>query len=212
MTMDAGVLPVKSPRRAKSRLEGPLDSAGRIAVAEALLEDALALVGGAAFLTWWIVSDDGDVLRRAAALGLHTVHDPGDGLNRAVAAAVAAASAGGAASVTVVAADLPLARPDDLRDVLDTGATSDVVVVPSDAGGTNVLYLSPPDVLQPQFGVHSLGMHMRAAEALGLRCTILSVPGLMLDVDTVDDLDELTARPEGTATSTAAAAARVARR
>ena len=61
--MDAGVLPVKSPRRAKSRLDGPLGSAGRIAVAEALYEDALALVAGCDFLTWWVVSDDDDILR-----------------------------------------------------------------------------------------------------------------------------------------------------
>jgi 2-phospho-L-lactate/phosphoenolpyruvate guanylyltransferase len=209
--MDAGVLPVKSPRRAKSRLDGPLGSAGRIAVAEALYEDALALVAGCDFLTWWVVSDDDDILRRGAERGLETVHDAGEGLNRAVADAVAAAARAGALSVMVVAADLPLARPQDLRDVLDTGATSDVVLVPSDAGGTNVLYLSPPDVLDPQFGVHSLGAHMGAADALELRATILSLPALTLDIDTADDLDEFLSRAEDAGPHTAAAARRARR-
>jgi 2-phospho-L-lactate guanylyltransferase len=100
--------------------------------------------------------------------------------------------------VTVIPADVPLAWRGDIEDLLDTGATSDVVVVPSGAdGGTNGLYLSPPDLLAPQFGPHSLQAHLKLAEKGGYRCSVLSLPRLALDIDGPEDVDELLTRPRG---------------
>jgi 2-phospho-L-lactate guanylyltransferase (CobY/MobA/RfbA family) len=75
-------------------------------------------------------------------------------------------------------------------DVLDTGATSDLVVVPSRAdGGTNALYMTPPDLIEPQFGPGSLAAHVREAEERKLRCSILPLERLVLDIDTIEDVD-----------------------
>lgn len=188
--MDAGLLPVKALGRAKSRLAPLFNEEQRRAIATALLEDALALCASADFLQWWVVSEDDEVLRRASDAGLKTVTDSGAGLNDAVAAGVAEAAAAGAESLTVIPCDVPLAYRGDLVDLLDTGATSDIVLVPSGGdGGTNALYLAPPDVIDPAFGPGSLRRHIALAERQRYRCSILSLPRLALDVDTPEDVD-----------------------
>jgi 2-phospho-L-lactate/phosphoenolpyruvate guanylyltransferase len=188
--MDAALIPVKSLRDAKTRLAPHFDQAARLEIARALLEDALELVASASFYEWWVVTADPEAAGAAGARGLRTAADPGDGLNPALAVGIAAASAAGATSVTIVPCDVPLAYKGDLEDLRDTGDTSDVVLVPSgDDGGTNALYLSPPDLVTPRFGQGSLKSHLAAAEASGVRCSILSLPRLALDIDTIEDVD-----------------------
>jgi 2-phospho-L-lactate guanylyltransferase len=106
--------------------------------------------------------------------------------------------------MTVIPSDVPLAFAGDLQDVLDTGSTSEIVVVPSGrGGGTNALYLRPPDLIEPQFGKSSLRAHIRLAERRGHRCSILSLPRLALDIDTADDVEAFMARPKFAASHTA---------
>ncbi|MDQ4065796.1 MAG: 2-phospho-L-lactate guanylyltransferase, partial [Actinomycetota bacterium] len=193
--MDAGLLPVKSLHTAKSRLAESYGESGRRALAVALLRDAFELMSSTDFLAWWVVSDDGDVLADATTRGFHAVRDPGTGLNDALQAGIEAIVRSGADSVTVVPADVPLAWAGDLRDLIDTGATSDVVVVPSGDGGTNGLYLSPPTVMTPAFGPDSFRAHLSAAADLRLRCSILSLARLELDIDSAADVDALKTRP-----------------
>ncbi|MDQ4024362.1 MAG: 2-phospho-L-lactate guanylyltransferase, partial [Actinomycetota bacterium] len=193
--MDAGILPVKPLARAKSRLAPELDEAQRLEVARALLDDALALCQSVDFLGWWVVSEDDEVLSLAEDAGLSTVTDPGSGLNGAIEAAAGAAAKAGATSVTVIPCDVPLAYKGDLVDLLDTGATSDVVLVPSGHdGGTNALFLAPPDLIEPAFGPGSLQRHIQIAERRGYRCSILALPRLALDIDTPADVDAFLAR------------------
>jgi 2-phospho-L-lactate/phosphoenolpyruvate guanylyltransferase len=188
--MDAAILPVKSPARAKSRLAERFPDAVREEIAWALLEDALALCLSAPFVRWWVVSDDPGVLRLAHERGLDGLRDPGTGLNDALAVAVAAARDAAADSVTVIPSDVPLAYHGDILDLIDTGATSDLVVVPSRTdGGTNALYMAPPEIIPPQFGPGSLRAHVELAERRGLRCAILALPRLELDIDTPEDVD-----------------------
>ncbi|MDQ3916308.1 MAG: 2-phospho-L-lactate guanylyltransferase [Actinomycetota bacterium] len=193
--MDAGILPVKALDKAKSRLGPELDEAQRLEVAGALLDDALALCLSVDFLEWWVVSEDDDVLARARDGGLHACPDPGTGLNDAIAAAAGAAAGAGAESVTVIPCDVPLAYKGDVVDLLDTGATSDIVLVPSgDDGGTNALFLTPPGLIEPAFGPGSLGRHIALAERRGYRCSILALPRLALDIDTPADVDAFLAK------------------
>ncbi|MGH2729682.1 MAG: 2-phospho-L-lactate guanylyltransferase [Actinomycetota bacterium] len=195
--MDAAILVVKRLDRAKQRLASDFDADQRTAIARALFEDALELCVASDFLTWWVVSDDPGVLAAAAERGLRTLEDAGTGLNDAVMLAVKTVMDAGATSLTVVPADIPLAYSGDLVDLLDTGATSDVVVVPSRrGGGTNGLYLSPPDVVPPQFGPKSFTAHLAVAERTGCRCTILNLDRMAIDIDTIEDVDAYLARPK----------------
>ena len=193
--MDAGILPVKTLRTAKSRLAETYGEEARADIAAALLRDAFGLCSSSDFLDWWVVSDDDAVLEDAGSRGFAIVRDPGTGLNDALSAAITSADDAGADSVTVIPADVPLAWSGDLRDLLDTGATSDVVVVPSGDGGTNGLYLSPPTIMAPAFGRDSFRAHLTAAADLRLRCAILALGRLELDIDSAADVDALRSKP-----------------
>lgn len=193
--MDAGILPVKRLDRAKQRLAGIFDDRQRADLARALLEDALELCESTPFLEWWVVTDDPEVSRLVSDRGLICMLDHGTGLNDALELAIDVV-APGARSVTIIPCDVPLAWSGDLQDILDTGATSDLVVVPSGDGGTNGLYLSPPDLIPPRFGDGSFLAHIAQAEAIGKRCSILALPRLELDIDTIEDVDAYLARPK----------------
>jgi 2-phospho-L-lactate/phosphoenolpyruvate guanylyltransferase len=94
-------------------------------------------------------------------------------------------------------------------DLVDTGATSDVVVVPARiGGGTNALYLRPPALIEPSFGAGSLAAHVRAAEERGARCSILALPRMELDIDTPEDLELLMEIGSGSSTAAVIAAVR----
>ena len=207
--MEAGILPVKRPDRAKQRLADDLTDNERIEVTRALLHDAFELCSSADRYSWWVVSDDPEVLTEAADRGFTPVTDPGRGLNAALEAAIAAATQAGATSVTIIPADVPLAWKGDLQDIADTGETSDIVVVPSRDGGTNALYLSPGDVMKPHFGEASLKEHIADAERLGKRCSILALPRLELDIDTVADIDAFLERPKAAETRSSVVLAKV---
>ena len=203
--MDAGILPVKSLKKAKGRLGEHFDETGRSEVAHALLEDALALCQASSFIQWWVASDDEEALTMAQSWGFNTVKDQTGTLNGALQQAVLAVKAEGAQSVTMIPSDIPLAYQGDLRDLIDTGSTSEVVVVPSARdGGTNGLYLRPPDILTPRFGTASLQAHLQLAERLGYRCSILVLPRLALDIDTIDDVDEFIRKDQMGTSKTAA--------
>lgn len=208
--MDAGILPVKALSGAKTRLRAVYGETGRAEIARALFADALALCAAADLLEWFCVSDDPEVLEEAAAAGLRPIADPGPDLNAALAAAIDTAGRAGAISVTIVPADVPLAWRGDIEDVLDTGATSDVVIVPSGDGGTNCLYLGPPDTLEVRFGPGSLAAHLAAAERARLRCALLNLPRLQLDIDTPADAAALLERPRYDETNTGRVLARLA--
>ena len=186
--MDAGLVPVKRLSHAKSRLGEAFTRDERLAIARALLEDALTLCASVDFLDWTIVTDDPEVGDAARGRGLGVVEEPGGGLNPALEVGISAVMRHGAGSVTVVPVDVPLATREDLEDVIDTGSTSDVVLGPARSdGGTNVLFLRPPEAIRPRFGPASLRAHAAEAEAAGLRCSILHLPRLALDIDTLQD-------------------------
>ena len=195
--------------RAKRRLAEHLSARDHREAVTALLADALDLCASASFFTWLVVSDDDEVLRRAQERGFGTVTDRGRGLNDALALAVDVAAQAGATSATIIPSDVPLAWAGDLRDILDTGETSDIVVVPSRDGGTNALYLSPPDVMSPHFGTASFTAHLAEAERLGKRCSILSLARLELDIDTIEAGDLFLARPKAAESASATVLARV---
>jgi hypothetical protein len=66
-------------------------------------------------------------------------------------------------------------------------------IAPSrDERGSNAIICSPPDAVPLRFGEDSFFPHLRAAEACGIRPTVLRLPGIALDVDTPEDLAALT--------------------
>jgi 2-phospho-L-lactate/phosphoenolpyruvate guanylyltransferase len=200
--MDAGIVPIKALSRAKERLSSRYDAPQRAAIARALMQDALALTDSFPELEWWFVTDDDEVATTCAAHG-HVVRQDSGGLNEALKLAIQSVMEAEATSVTIIPGDAPLAWRGDLQDLADTGATSDVVLVPARRdGGTNGLFLSPPDIIDPSFGTGSLSAHLAQAEAAGRRCALLALPRLGLDIDDESDVDHFIEQPRADQTNT----------
>jgi 2-phospho-L-lactate guanylyltransferase len=200
------VIPLRSADSGKSRLGGALDAEERGALVLGLLERTLTVLDA-----WPVVRRVHLVTADSTAAGLvrrgHPTLDVlteprAGGLNGALRAAAAAATASGSTCLLILPADLPLldiAALDALLDAADAAlAAGDgrpvVVIAPADArGGTNALLISPVNIIEPQFGEASLEAHLRAAAAAEASVQLVVEPALGFDLDTPDDLERLDA-------------------
>ncbi len=185
----AVVVPIRSFEAGKSRLGSELDAGQR---AELLRSMAGNVVAAAGSMPVAVVSDDGEVRRWAAALGLTVIDDPGT-LDLAAAAGLGWAAATGFGRVVVAHADLPLAR--SLMPVVADGSRPVVTAVPCHRDdGTPVLSLPADASFTFAYGPGSFRRHLEAARHAGLAVRVVRDPRLGFDVDTVDDLHTLAAR------------------
>lgn len=117
------------------------------------------------------------------------------GQNPAARAGVEAAGARGHAAVLLVSSDLPLITAAALRRVLEVGERSGdrsvVAAAATGRGGTNALYLRPPDVIGLHFGDDSLAKFEADARAHGVPFAVHESAELALDLDEPGDLAEL---------------------
>jgi 2-phospho-L-lactate guanylyltransferase len=157
-----------------------------------------------------VVSRDADVAALARRRGLRVIPETGAGLNAAVAQAANVLSAEGCARLLVMPADLPLAAPEEIAQILAAlPEAPGLALVPDRHGvGTNALACAPPDAVAPSFGAGSFARHLEAARDAGIPATVLRLPGLGLDIDTPEDLRALTEMPGATWTHAALRAAR----
>lgn len=180
------VVPVKHAARAKTRLVPPR-SVHRIDLARAMAGDTLeavaATVGGDRLL---VVTSDPAATREARALGATVLPDPGRGLDAAVRAGAAEATAAWPGHpVAVLLADVPALRPVDLRRALLACEAHPGAVVPDAEGtGTVLLTARPGATLDPAFGPGSAQRHAGWAALLDL-----ALPRLRRDVDDAGALE-----------------------
>lgn len=101
----------------------------------------------------------------------------------------------GASAVLLLSSDLPMVTKKSVREVLDFGgriASPVAIVVPAiGRGGTNALYLRPPDAIALHFGDDSLASFRREAAARGVHFEIHSSDAMALDLDEPPDLARL---------------------
>ncbi len=207
------VVPVKDLERAKRRLAGTLDPAARRGLSLAMLADVLDALDATAGLDGAaVVSRDADVMELARRRGLRVIPETGAGLNAAVAQAANVLSAEGCARLLVMPADLPLAGPEEIAQVLAAlPEAPGLTLVPDRHGvGTNGFLCSPPDAVAPCFGADSFARHLEAARDAGIPATVLRLPGLALDIDTPEDLRAFMEAPGPTWAHAALRAARSA--
>ena len=192
------VLPIKRFEHAKQRLERP----GKRMLAAGMAEDVLHALSGAAALDGvLVVTGDADAKGGAAAHGAEVVDEPApSGHSGAAALGVARAVELGATRVLLVPGDCPLLRAEDVDGLLARHPEPGVVVVPDRHGtGTNALLLDPPAAIPPAFGPGSRERHVRLARDAGVPVQVDEVPALLMDVDTLEDLDVVTAALDGPA-------------
>jgi 2-phospho-L-lactate guanylyltransferase len=211
----AALVPVKALDQAKGRLSVLLSQEERRRLALAMLEDVLRVLQAVPRVEHVaVVSPDADVLARTEVLGAEPLSEPPlcRGVNQALTHASAVLAGRGADALLVVAADLPAALPADIEAVLDALPEKGVAVAPTHDRGTGAIALRPPDVIPFRFGRRSSVAHKREAVARSLPARVLHLASLSRDVDEPDDLADLLARPEETATHRLLAGLRIAER
>lgn len=198
------VVPLRGIDSGKSRLGQALDAEERGALVLGLLARTLDVLAAwpQARRVYLVTADaaTGELARRAQP-SLTVLTEPLEGgLNAALRDARDAAANAAATAVLMLPADLPLldaAALDRLLDGADAALAAGngralVVVAPADArGGTNALLISPPALIDPQFGDQSLEAHLRAAALADATVQLVIDPALGFDLDTPDDLERL---------------------
>lgn len=182
------VIPVKSFALGKQRLAGTLDPGVRARLARGLADHVATTAAEAGALPL-IVTADSRVAEWATRSGFPSIADPGKGLNAAAESGVAWAGRS-ASRWVVIHADLPLLRVSDFAS-LTAESPHQTVIAPSSDGGTSAIAGLGP--ARFAFGVSSFHRHLRiAADPV-----VVTRPGLLLDVDSPDDLEAAGSDPRG---------------
>jgi 2-phospho-L-lactate/phosphoenolpyruvate guanylyltransferase len=180
---------------AKTRLSSELDQAARTVIATDFALAALLAVGPEAL----VVAGSQVAAGIAREMGNEViVEDHPAGQNPAARLGIEAAVQRGADAVLLLSSDLPLIKEGVVERLLawaDGLSRPVVVAVPARGrGGTNALYLAPPDAIELHFGDQSLAKFESDARSRGVRFETYDSPELALDVDEPSDLAALRER------------------
>lgn len=195
------ILPVKSFRDAKQRLDPALQPAPRRLLAEAMFADVLvALRRSHSIDTIVVVSTDHRAQSIAGAYGASLLDEDDRGHNYAAARGIRHALEHGVERVLLVPGDCPALDPAQVDELVarPVQAPSALIVPDRHGTGTNALLLTPPDALEPSFGPDSCQRHVDGAGSNGVNHELVDVPTLALDIDTADDLEQLRSILAGT--------------
>ena len=183
------VLPVNSFRRGKRRLAEGLPDETRARLGRSFAERTSDLVIEAGMVPI-LVAGDAEVAAWAFDLGFPTIPDPGEGLNAAAEAGVLWATES-ASSWLVIHTDLPLLTGGDVEALLKAMERNGWVIAPSADGGTSAL--GGHGAARFSYGTGSFHHHLgRYPDS-----EIVTRAGLLLDIDTVADLDAARLHPRG---------------
>jgi 2-phospho-L-lactate guanylyltransferase len=196
------VVPVKELDRAKMRLAPLLQPEVRQGLMLAMLEDVLAALAAAPDLTGIAVVTVEPAAASLAARYRARVIETGarDGHTGAVSAATGLLTKEGIAGILTVPGDIPLVTPAEIARLIAAHRPAPAfTIAPSrDERGSNAVICSPPNAVPLRFGENSYFPHLRAAEAHGIRPTVLHLLGIALDVDTPEDLAAFALLPSPT--------------
>ena len=182
---------VKDFDDAKQRLGPALDPPARRALARRNAQRAVrAAAAGPHRL---VVAGSAVVAKMAERLGAEVLIEPRqEGQNVAARRGIEYAVSAGATAVLLLSSDLPLVTRKSVRALLDVAgglAAPVAVAVPAvGRGGTNALYLDPPNAIGLHFGSDSLAEFRREAERRGISFVLQRSEAMGLDLDEPADL------------------------
>jgi 2-phospho-L-lactate guanylyltransferase len=193
--VDAGawvIVLVKDLDQAKQRLGNVLDPKARRALA--LRNAERAIQAAAAGDHRLVVGGSPEVKEMAKRLGVDAVIERRQqGQNVAAKLGITHALKGKARAVLILSSDLPLVTSKSVKEMLDAAARVEppvVVAAPAiGRGGTNALYISPPDAISLHFGANSLTAFREEAETKGVNFALHVSEAMALDLDEPEDLE-----------------------
>ena len=196
------VVPVKSPRRAKHRLESVLSEPERERLAGMMAREVFAAVSTLTSYGRFVISDDPEILEEGRRFGLEPLTDRvAQGQSAAVRQGFAAAWERGFTSALTIPGDVPAVTADELADLCAFRPEIEVLLAPDrERLGTNGLRLVPPHAITLRFGEDSLSLHQAEARRANRSFEIKDVEGLQYDLDRPADVVAFMQLPRDTAT------------
>jgi 2-phospho-L-lactate guanylyltransferase len=175
------------------RLDGALGAADRKRLAEALFIDLITKLPRSSNIDdGLVVTADPSVSRQARWLSCEVLEQPEDaGHSQAAIAGAEWAKDAGVDRVAMLAADCPLLDVEELDRHLGRTPQAALIVPDRHGTGTNALVLSPPDAIEPAFGLESCSRHISRARAAGIGFSLERVESLEMDLDTPEDMRDL---------------------
>lgn len=189
------VVPMKDPRRSKTRLARALNDRDRASLALRLFQQSLERLATirarhqAAFDVA-VVTECTQIAGIARRMGACVVHDDGTtGLNGALERAGRFAEQHGYDSIGVLPADLAAPALQDIEKCVTYDLPpGGVLLCPSTDKGTNAFVAPLPLAFPFSYGPKSFLVHLDRAEAAGLSPIVAPWTSLRFDVDTAEDL------------------------
>jgi 2-phospho-L-lactate/phosphoenolpyruvate guanylyltransferase len=184
------VVPVKSPRRAKYRLESVLSEADRLRLALTMARDVFGVVSTLQPYGRFVISDDAEMLDEARRFGLEPLVDQvSQGQSAAVQQGFAAAWERGYPAALTIPGDVPAVTAEELRELAGYRPEIEVLLSPDrERTGTNGLRLVPPHAITLRFGEDSFILHQAEARRANRSLEVKDVEGLRYDLDRPDDI------------------------
>jgi 2-phospho-L-lactate guanylyltransferase len=182
---------VKKLSKSKTRLSFVLTQQEREIFSLTMLEDVLGAVKNSILAHIVVIGSDRAVQTLATNYGASYVEDVSNGLNSAIKQAIKWCNLNKADSVLILPADIPLILAEDINHIFRlANRNNSLVISPSRTGGTNALFLNPPDLIPPNFGSKSFLKHKTAAKNKGT-ITIYQSKRVSFDIDSPKDLISL---------------------
>jgi 2-phospho-L-lactate guanylyltransferase len=144
-----------------------------------------------------VVTSDPYAVSLASEYGFEIIPDPDNpGETGAIEMATRICLERGVESTLVIPADIPLIQAWELEKILKYAPAEGSVLVPAaDGRGTNAAFRRPANLFPLRFGNDSFKPHHAAAQAIGQPCVVLHLPGIAVDVDNPEDLQQLLSLP-----------------
>jgi 2-phospho-L-lactate/phosphoenolpyruvate guanylyltransferase len=196
------VVPVKSPRRAKHRLEPLLAEPDRGRLARVMARDVFRAVSMLHAYGRFVISDDPEILDEGRRFGLEPLTDRiSQGQSAAVQQGFAAAWERGFTAALTIPGDVPGVTADELADLCRYRPEIEVLIAPDrERVGTNGLRLVPPHAITLRFGEDSFSLHQAEARRANRSLAVKEVEGLRYDLDRPDDVVAFMGLPRETET------------
>jgi 2-phospho-L-lactate/phosphoenolpyruvate guanylyltransferase len=189
------IVPVKPLKRGKSRLSSVLSVSEREALNQSMLVNTLKTLKQIKEIdTVLVVSRDPSALAIAREYNARTVLEDGSPeLNMALQRASMVAKAYYVNEILVLPADLPLIKPENIREILSLISIPPEIIIAPDCrkDGTNALYINPADLISFHYGPGSYEQHVKNAKSAGAKIQIIENEILGLDLDLPEDLLKL---------------------
>jgi 2-phospho-L-lactate guanylyltransferase len=182
------LIPLKRLASAKQRLSPAVSPASRRRVMLHMLRGAIDAAREADVGPVALVTSEPTAPRLAAEHHIRLLSDDDLSWNEGLLHALRSIDPAPAA-VLYLSGDLPMVSAADISRFVNGAPEHGVAIARARDGGTNALLVRPAAAITPMFGHQpSAARHAHQAVGQGFPALVVDIPGLALDVDTLEDL------------------------